>query len=250
MKNFFDCKYYTTTRPASLELTFYGIAENTVAASMSFEMAYNLIAHWASSYKGIGTRNSYCLGASDELSRMARREKAAEEAEAKRAEADATIAKAKEEEAERQVQLDRLASLPGSPSDRHPEIGQEDSDHNGYHDSGIDSGIYTDEGAYESSDDSIEPDFKVEDKDPVECFGDLDEEISKLIKAEPASETSFGLYSASFSVSGTRSDLKLKPEQESKWASHMQLVTFRATSHKDRRRIPPRKRCKASISVC
>lgn len=120
MKNFFDCKYYTTTRPASLELTFYGIAENTVAACMSFEMAYNLIAHWASSYKGVGTRNSYCLGASDELSRIARKEKVAEEAEAKRAEADAAIAKAKEEEAERQVQLDRLASLSGSPSDKHP----------------------------------------------------------------------------------------------------------------------------------
>lgn len=66
MTNFFDCKYYTTTRPSSLELTFYGIAENTVAASMSFEMAYNLIAHWASSYKGVATRNSYCLGASDD----------------------------------------------------------------------------------------------------------------------------------------------------------------------------------------
>jgi hypothetical protein len=87
---------------------------------MSFEMAYNLIAHWASFYKGVGTRNSYCLGASDELSRIARKEKAAEEAEAKRAEADATIAKAKEEEAERQVQLDRLVSLTRSPSDRHP----------------------------------------------------------------------------------------------------------------------------------
>jgi hypothetical protein len=224
MKNFFYCKYYTTTRPSSLELTFYGIAENTVAASMSFEMAYNLIANWASSYKGIGRRNSYCLGASDDLSRMAWKEKAAEEEEAKRTEADATIAKVKEEEAERQLQLDRLASLPGSPSDPYSEVGREDGC--------IDSGIYTDEGAYESSEDSIEPDFKVEDKDPVECFEDLDEEISKLIKVEPASETSRGLYSAPSSVSGIQSDLGLKPEEESKWASHMQLVTFRATATK------------------
>jgi hypothetical protein len=117
--DFFDCKYYSAATPSSLELTFYGIAENTVAASMSFEMAYNLIAHWASSYRGIGTRNSYCLGASDELSRMAEKERAAEEVEARRAETDATTAKVKEEEAERQAQLDRLTSLPGSSTDPH-----------------------------------------------------------------------------------------------------------------------------------
>lgn len=86
MTDFFDCKYYTPTRPSSLEVTFYGIAENTVVAPMSFKMAYNLIAHWASSYKGIGTKNSYCLGASDELSRMAWEEKAADEVAAKSAE--------------------------------------------------------------------------------------------------------------------------------------------------------------------
>jgi hypothetical protein len=170
MKNFFDCKYYTTTTLSSLELTFYGIAQNTVAASMSFEMAYNLIAHWASSYKGVGARNIYYLGASDELSRMARKEKAAEEEEANRTEADATIAKLKEEEAERQLQVGRLASLPGSPSDPYSEVGREDGS--------IDSSICTDEGAYESSEDSIEPSFKVEDKDPVDFFEDH-EEISK-----------------------------------------------------------------------
>ena len=69
----------------------------------------------------------------------------------------------------------------------------------------------------------------MEDKDIVECFGDLDEEISKLIKAEPVPEPSFGLYSASPPASD---NLDLKPEQESTWASHMQLVTFRATATK------------------
>ena len=46
MEDFFDCKHYSSTRnpPTSLDVTFYGIAENTVAASMSFEIAYNLIA--------------------------------------------------------------------------------------------------------------------------------------------------------------------------------------------------------------
>ena len=46
----------------SLELTFYGIAENTVAAAISFEMAYNLIAEWARPYKGVGSKNGYSLG--------------------------------------------------------------------------------------------------------------------------------------------------------------------------------------------
>ncbi|KAL5325510.1 hypothetical protein ACEPPN_006637 [Leptodophora sp. 'Broadleaf-Isolate-01'] len=77
MKRFFDCKFYSTTNYSSLELTFYGITENTVAAAMSFEMAYNLIAEWARPYKGVGSKNSYSLGVSDELNRMAVKEKAA-----------------------------------------------------------------------------------------------------------------------------------------------------------------------------
>jgi hypothetical protein len=49
--------------------------------------------------------------------------------------------------------------------------------------------------ADESSEDGIEPDFKVEDEYSVN-FGDLDEEISRLIKPEPLpSKASFGLYS-------------------------------------------------------
>jgi hypothetical protein len=46
-----------------------------------------------------------------------------------------------------------------------------------------------------SSEDGIEPDFKVEDEYDVN-FGDLDEEISRLIKPEPlSSKASLGLYS-------------------------------------------------------
>lgn len=196
-----------------------------MAASMAFEMAYNFIANGASHYKGIRTRNSYCLGAAEELERMAWKEKAAEEAEAKKAETDANITKVKEEEAERQAQIDRLASLPGSPIDTYPGVWKEDNDLESDQNGGIGNGIYADEGAYESSEESTEPDFKVEDKDPVESFGDLDEEISKHIKAEPASETSLGS-----SVPDAQSDLEIKREGESKWISHMQLVTFRATA--------------------
>ncbi|KAH8748323.1 hypothetical protein BGZ57DRAFT_776657, partial [Hyaloscypha finlandica] len=44
-----------------------------------------------------------------------------------------------------------------------------------------------------SSEDSIEPDFKVEDEYNIN-FRDLDEEISRLIKPELLSKASLGLY--------------------------------------------------------
>jgi len=47
MQIFFDCKSYSTRKYTSVEWTFYGIAENTIAAAMAFEMAYNLIIEWA-----------------------------------------------------------------------------------------------------------------------------------------------------------------------------------------------------------
>jgi hypothetical protein len=46
MEVFFDCKSYSTARPWSIEWTFYGIAPNTVAAAIAFEMAHNLILEW------------------------------------------------------------------------------------------------------------------------------------------------------------------------------------------------------------
>ncbi|KAG4417670.1 MAG: hypothetical protein CL912_29975 [Deltaproteobacteria bacterium] len=281
MKRFFDCKYYSTTNYSSLELTFYGIAENTVAAAMSFETAYNLIAEWARPYKGVGSKNSYSLGVSDELNRMAVKEKAAEEVQAEKAEGDAIAAKRKQEEAERQAQLGRLAPFPEAPNklfslEPAASTGAE-SDINGgralshddacnliwsdserIEDDGVDGGPGPpDERVDESSEDYVEPDFKVEDEYNVNSFGDLDEEISKLIKPEPlSSEPSFGLY-LSPPTPTTQSNIpsplpkreptparpaeteqksnkppELEPGLESQWASQMQLVTFRATATK------------------
>jgi hypothetical protein len=61
MRTFFNCKVYNTvyrkerpdgrTYTSSVEFTFYGIAENTIAAAMGFGMAYNLISKWARSQK-------------------------------------------------------------------------------------------------------------------------------------------------------------------------------------------------------
>lgn len=56
----------------------------------------------------------------------------------------------------------------------------------------------------------------MEDKDSVELVGDLDEEISRLIKCQQESET-VGLYSASSAVPGVRNKVEVKPGPESKW---------------------------------
>ena len=98
MEVFFDCESFSTATATSLQWTFYGIAENTIAAAMAFESAYNMIAEWAQRQKGGNPRNSYCLGVSEELWRRAVREKRDEEAEAKRAEEKALAARAKQEE--------------------------------------------------------------------------------------------------------------------------------------------------------
>jgi hypothetical protein len=282
MERFFDCKSYSTTNYSTLELTFYGITENTVAAAMSFEMAYNLIAEWARPYKGVGSKNSNSLGISDELNRMAKKEKAAEEVQAKKAERDSIAAKGKQGEAERQAQLGRLAPFPqtlnklSSPElatsadassgiDSGRALSHNDTcnmmwlDSEGIEDDGFDGAPGSlDEKADESNEDCIEPDFKVEDEYSVNSFGDLDKEISKLIKPEPLlSKASFGLYSTPPPAPGTQSNIpsplpkreptlaslaeteeklskppELEPELESKWASHMQLATFRATATK------------------
>src|SRR5438876_815393 len=108
MEVFFDCKSYTCKGCFSVDWVFYGLAENTVAAAMAFEMVYNVVVGWSMRYKG-NDRPSYVLGACDELWLMAKDERAAEEERARGAERDAIAARAREEEAERRAQLDRLA---------------------------------------------------------------------------------------------------------------------------------------------
>lgn len=78
-QTFFDCKSYKKRHRTHLTVVFYGISENTAAAAMAFEAAYNLITEWALAFKGIRSRNSYCAGIADELCRTAKREKAQEE---------------------------------------------------------------------------------------------------------------------------------------------------------------------------
>ena len=79
---------------------------------MSFKIEYNLITVYVRLYKSVGSKNSYSLGISHELSKIAAKEKATEETQAKKAEKDAIAAKVKQEKAETQAQLGRLAPYP------------------------------------------------------------------------------------------------------------------------------------------
>lgn len=83
METFFNCKHYTTTSGVGwpgkgfVICTFYGLADNTVAAAMAFETAINLIEKWCVRYKG-GDRKSYVMGVANELRVMAKEEADAE----------------------------------------------------------------------------------------------------------------------------------------------------------------------------
>ncbi|KIW92597.1 uncharacterized protein Z519_06444 [Cladophialophora bantiana CBS 173.52] len=75
MTIFFDCQTYSTQRLTSIEWTFYGIAANTVAAAMAFEMAHNLTLEWARSKAGKKGKHSYCLGVGIGLKNIAQKDK-------------------------------------------------------------------------------------------------------------------------------------------------------------------------------
>ena len=169
MQCFFGCKYYSTSNLWSLDFTFYGIAQNTVAAARALEMAYNTITEWARPYRGTGPKNSYALGASDGLMHSAQREKAMEEAQAKASESAKFKAKLRQEIAERQAKLARLDSL----STTAPSV---------YPDSSSEAGSSSDVECDEDNEYYLDPDFDVEDDEMADPFEDLDTLLERLMR--------------------------------------------------------------------
>ncbi|KFY18683.1 hypothetical protein V493_08418 [Pseudogymnoascus sp. VKM F-4281 (FW-2241)] len=214
MTTFFDCKYYSTGHHSSLVFTFYGIAENTVAAALAFEMIYNLICEWARPYKGTGPRNSYSHGVCDEMHRMATQKEEDELAEAANAEEGATAAKVRQEEAERQSQLDRLHPYPLGPSGSSfleaAHVSDSDDIGNNHNPSQenasgllllgydrVDPNSLDDNEGSEADgyigDDYIEPDFKIEDEDSDTFWSREDETGNSTKIVTLASNTVPGL---------------------------------------------------------
>ena len=191
---FFSCKFYSTARSWSLDLTFYGIAENTVAAAVALELAYNTITEWARPYRGVGSKNSYSLGASEGLLRLAEKEKAMEEAQATASESIKMKAKIKQEIAERKAELARLGSL-------------DDFATGTFSSSSSESGESVDLKANDDDEICVKPDFNVKENETVDPLEDLDAHIERL-------------------TSGRSKYYSDAP----KWSSTIQLQTYRQIS--------------------
>lgn len=259
MTVFFDCKSYSTALASSIEWTFYGIAPNTAAAAIAFEMAHNLILEWARGKKG--AVNSYCLGVADGLWGMAREEKRQEEREAKKREQEDLSVRLQQEQLERQKELDRLHAdvgiaetqktpfaLPIGDEDMiqpGPAIGDNTSD---YAHSSSDS---DDEVGHTLFDNETEeetearPTFKVEHSMPLDPEADFEAELQRILKRERSSSPVAKIKSedttSQVKVEGRLSgllDVKPKleddepPTENSLWASASQLTLFRATAQK------------------
>ena len=104
----FDCDAFSTQSDQCLEWTFFGIAEHTVFAAMSFEMAHNLILDWADVFTTVQGRNSYCLGVASGLDRLARDERLHMENAVRENEQRGTAARMREGELERLKAIARL----------------------------------------------------------------------------------------------------------------------------------------------
>jgi hypothetical protein len=94
-------------RTAYIEINFYGIVENTVAAAHAFEMAYNLIALWAMDQKPNG-KLSYCRGVCETIRQDALRAQEQEEVRAVETAKREMARRVRVEEEERQAQIARL----------------------------------------------------------------------------------------------------------------------------------------------
>ena len=159
-----------------------------------------------------------------------------------------------EENAERQAELDRLASLSPSPIRLpSPEPGVSgDIGDSTPGDSGLSQDDASDDewpewggfsdGGYDSED-SIKVDFKIEDNDSVETLEDVDEEINRWIQSERLSSdippglnavppSNSGILGSALPKTEPSQPTPAKTELESRWVSRMQLVKFHATADK------------------
>lgn len=246
INDFFSCKWYSTSRLQSLDVTFYGIADNTAAAAVAFEMVYNLIAEWARPHKGASSKNSYCHGVCDELYRDARRERAEEEKRAKEAETEAVTATDREKEARVANQQARLQPSPSPPA-------SSNTSHSPQPHSEVESDVIdpTGDGTGEDpdvelEDDMMQPNFEIKEEDePLDTLADIDLEIDNLVKTErkPSESLFAGVYDnppdANTKKETTRSSegtattgLSDSTALDTTWSSHTELILFRETASK------------------
>ncbi|KAJ7770193.1 hypothetical protein DFH07DRAFT_268490 [Mycena maculata] len=246
MNTFFDCQCYNTrfngTRP-KIDWSFYGLAEQTVAAAHAFEMTYNLILAWSLKPdigKSVHARNCYRTGVANGLYDMAKKEKKADKERAKKKENAFIKARQEEEAAEDKSRQERLngpvtasdevkikteeptAEVKPEP-DRRVKIEEVDDDDD-----------FGGQRAFDQADDmdtfqgfaDIEPDFN--DEDNADDLLDLDAEKPTLKRSNSAGP-SLGSMAPPASIVRF-AEQKIKEEDDSPWTSVGQLVAFRETS--------------------
>lgn len=249
MCTFFDCKYFSTDCHTKITWTFYGIASNTVAAAMAFEMVHNLILEWAMKYKGGSATFCYRLGVADGLGKMADREKKAELEEVKRTEEF----RRKETEGQ-EAQEPREPQEPQEPQKVKIEevetTDEQDYESDSETAAPLTSGHPMDSYAFGAGEDSndnedsldntrfhgtqIKADFNINDIPVIDLCSDddLDETINRYIKREPSEP----LRPSTLPACSSESNKPVKDEPEtpksstSGWQSQMQLALFRTTS--------------------
>lgn len=225
MCTFFDCKTFSTDFGNSMEWTFFGIADNTVAAAAAFEMAHNLILEWACAYKGGGPTFSYRLGVADGLRAMVNWEKQKELEDARRKELEFIVNENGGQSKEDQPSTER-ESAASSIRDRETLDSANDDVSMKFEESGNDSDSDSESDSDCTRSDvgslNVQADFSMDDTQNIDLCEDVDETIDKYVKREPAGSPT--------------PDTKVKPEScsstpmVSQWRSEMQLVQFRVNS--------------------
>ncbi|KAJ6041638.1 uncharacterized protein N7446_010484 [Penicillium canescens] len=199
LSTLFDCKSFSTNYRTSVHWTFFGIADNTVAAAMGFEFAHN-----------------------QNLERL-----------------DLVAAKEREESKKRQREVDRLRLLPTCKTDLNSHSDSEDKGLMpktpvlNMAASGIDSSIDSDSDFDEVDGLDNKADFSIDDAQIIDIGHDLDKSMKIFVKhesPEPSKPIEIPKYSS-------ESETTIKPEFSptftpvtSPWGSGMQLVQFRATA--------------------
>lgn len=231
MCTFFDCKCYSTYCGDSVEWIFFGIASNTVAAAMSFEMAHNRILDWACAYKGGKPTFSYRIGVADGLAAMANHEKQRELNQARRKELDILASQEHDEAENRQREIQRLRPRPAHCADAVSEILSGDAILN---QTNIKMELETSScGEIDDVSSNIKADFDMDEIKVTDLFDDVDETIDVYLKREPTeppNPAEMPLFSMDSKAHLDTKTGAAPATEASPWETGAQLVQFRATA--------------------
>ncbi|KAI4142987.1 MAG: hypothetical protein L6R39_004749 [Caloplaca ligustica] len=242
---FFDSRSFRTAKRDRIEWTFYGIAEHTVSSAIAFECIHNQILDWSRELKGIGLRNSYCLGVASGLLKLSKDEIKARKAQARRAEAQAFAAKVREEERKEQerlalVELGQLGLRPIEEAGSDIDMDTDNADTSSAGDPNNDQpadGPDNDEDADDIPDKGVLPDYTEEDNTalpPLDNAADFDTELQRFLPrerqgAEPHSSSRSPDEKMDSAAEKVHDEVDAE-EEKVEWRSARQLTKYREMS--------------------